>query len=754
MPGLRLLTYNTQMRSWGLEALAQGSIDPTTSVETRSKTIAKRIKASPHDYDIICLQEIFDEDAREIFTQELAPGTYPARVLKADTDTPGGYLAVGAGAALLAIPGAGLLAGAGLILAGVLTSKFEDSGLMLFSRLPFMTETVPSALAEMFQGAGLPVPATVPIVSFLGFDDSSGADRFAAKGVLYAQLNDNGRPIHLLCSHTQADSTKGVGENHAVRRKQLEQVRQLLEAFAGSPPYNDEVIFCGDLNIDGLHRSGTFSGEWTARFGTTGEHFTTDLHDVWVNEQCPGTRGNPLPITTCDPGPTAGDQRLDYFLRPPNAFSGRRITQHICVATEIAQSTNPNDATIYTSDHLPLRLDLHDEIDHQSAITAKVIAPTVDEPDVIVDDSLRPRQMHWYRIDEQGGYGIHLDYPGVGFEVYTASDLSHPVKPYSKTKESADGEGVPLTRFALPSAPFFIRVFTTDDEGADYRLSVHRYLGTSQADAIPISRGVPERGVAKYGAPHGLGGSSGLDDFDAVWFTVTLDGSHELPGPFEAELTAIEDQAFALMVAIENSSGSLVQIAEGSEGSDPVTVPFEVDRTVRGYLLARRRDPSFQATGFDIVLRSSQSYLYGNPAGPGQRALGQATLFCIDETDGTFGNEWGSDDLELAITAPGTNIFFANTSDMQFDDDSRRDVPIGTVRYVDVVDVVLTELDDTSGDDHAQTSIPGFTALAPGTGIVKRDPCSVLAQFPIDFESDDGNYQLTITVSQEPPTGP
>ena len=82
---LRVLTYNVQMRSWAMEVGAQGSLTPYTSVEERAKTIAKRILGSPQQYDVVCLQEVFDEDGRAILADALGDA-YPHRIEKSDAD--------------------------------------------------------------------------------------------------------------------------------------------------------------------------------------------------------------------------------------------------------------------------------------------------------------------------------------------------------------------------------------------------------------------------------------------------------------------------------------------------------------------------------------------------------------------------------------------------------------------------------------------------------------------------------------------
>ena len=49
---IRVLTYNVQMRSWAMEAGAQGSLTPYENVEDRAKLISKRVLGSEWDYDV------------------------------------------------------------------------------------------------------------------------------------------------------------------------------------------------------------------------------------------------------------------------------------------------------------------------------------------------------------------------------------------------------------------------------------------------------------------------------------------------------------------------------------------------------------------------------------------------------------------------------------------------------------------------------------------------------------------------------
>ncbi len=343
MGGVRVVTFNTWCRSWGMEAGAQEGI-PTSTVEDRAHLIAKRILDSPQQFDVVCLNEVFDEDAREILEDALPD-------LKAA----------------------------------------EDSGLMMFSRLPFDTMTVPPGFEGVFPGA-------FPVVTYAPYADNEGLDGFAAKGVVYAKLlGPGGDPLHLLMSHTQADSTSSIGEHRKTRAKQFKQVAELAHKMIGAPPFDEEVLFCGDLNVNGTRNAGGARPEWDMVFDTPGSFLTDELHDVWTHEQRAqdlNNPGKPLPIE--DPGMTTHLQRLDYMLRPPDDGSGRRLaTQHVAIDYELAQGTTDIP---YTSDHLPVRIDLHYRRDHNTAWTAEPIEKAQMAPDFNSPNTL---------LTERAGAAVH-----------------------------------------------------------------------------------------------------------------------------------------------------------------------------------------------------------------------------------------------------------------------------------------------------------------------------------------------------------
>jgi hypothetical protein len=587
---------------------------------------------------------------------------------------------------------------------------------------------------------------------------------------VYAAIQrHDGGVLHLLNSHTQADPTDNVGKNADTRRKQLDQVLGLIDQFASA---QEEVLFVGDLNIDGTHRPGGPRQEWKDRFATGGSRWHDEYIDAWFREQCPGDitfTGVPLPAHF-DRGATAGDQRLDYLIRSIPPFPGRLIAQHMAIPYEVAN--DPNGQAMYTSDHLPLSIDLHAMHPRGTPMLAEEIQfadpPPWPPPDPEVSGTLEFGQMEWFRIDREGAYGFRFEPDGpLAYEVYTADNLSVPHQPFSLLTD-AGGRGMPFgTRFALPSAPFYVRVFlTTRESGGSYRLIVHRFLGTSEADAIPLLRGNEQFFRPKEGAPHSLDvGSTPWDEHDTVWFVAPFDTRPDGSLTATSRITVASFSGMYHLLVVAEEPGQQRDLVAHEGGGDPVVGVHEYRRPATGFFLVQRRpEASFEPHVFSIRIDSDVTYLYARPsvvpgalAAPPSRATRPAELFCIDETDGTFGNEWGSDDIQVNVNSDGDHlVHIPHSDDLAFDDDSERELPqLDGVRYVGGADFELVELDDFSPVDRASVRLPSFAEIqaTPNLIVDPGNGSTLRAKFRIVFDEDDddGIYELSVDVSQEPP---
>jgi endonuclease/exonuclease/phosphatase family metal-dependent hydrolase len=157
--------------------------------ENRTRSIVGAIMAAD-DLDAICLQEVFDEDARAVLVSGLS-GRYPFQ-----------------------IPQSG----------GV--GWRDDSGLFFASRHPLVGQT--------FVPFDFPAPTT-------------GFDFLVTKGVLGVSLRPSPEE-GLLVLNTHLDA-----ELPTTRRRQLGQIRQLLDSAVGAldPGRRTAVLLGGDLNVDG-----------------------------------------------------------------------------------------------------------------------------------------------------------------------------------------------------------------------------------------------------------------------------------------------------------------------------------------------------------------------------------------------------------------------------------------------------------------------------------------------------------------------
>ena len=757
---LRVLTYNVQFRSWGMELGAQGSLTPYTSVEERAKQICERILTRPEPWDVLCFYEVFDEDGRDVLERKLRT-TYPHYVRKADADDRGaGVLEVLGG---IAITLGGAVWGLGLGLLGAVTllsSRWEDSGLMLFSKFPFKGIPIPDSLVQF---AGIPRGTTIPNVAYVPYEDAADNDTGAAKGVVYAELQlPDELTFHLMISHTQADPTKEIGKNAAIRKAQFATAMKLLDVQLNGNPAGKEILFCGDFNVQGMADANGARPEWKALMDTPGSPLTDVLQDAWTFEQCPGRPvlgSTPLP-DDCDPGETAHRQRLDYVMRT-KPFNGRMVAQHIKIAHDVAQRS-PTSPTMYTSDHLPLSIDLHEKKPFNTALTAEKLTFTVDNPEHTSSGTLRDGQMHWYRIDDPGGYGFAMVSGAIKvfYAVYSKSDLSQPYQPFVRDTTPATDKGPGVTRYALAEPPFFVRVWLRPNvSSATYRFYSRRFVGTGRNDAIPILRSWPVRGEARVGAFHSKDLPNTVsNEFDSVWFTARLDQTRPGVAGFTSTVTLsdIEGDLFGLLVYRDDGAGGLERVDERSAGDDPIVVTFDHERHGRLYILVRREEPDprpFLAKSFRLLLETNVCYLYSNGTERGGRAIGgDARLMCIDETDGFLGSEWGSDDIQINVDVNGQNAaHIPNSDDLEFDDDTRRDIVMPTVAYTNEVVFELVELDDLSVDDRASVKIPLLpAAVTAAKQVITQDGPNIRGAYEIRF--DDGRYELEITVSHEPPS--
>lgn len=172
---------------------------------------AHRLGQALGGYDVLVLGELFDDSARRVLLAALA-GEYPYRTTVLNPDH----------------------------------GMEQDGGVVIASRWPILFQD------ELY------------------YQGSSGADRLAAKGAMYARLQGPQGPLHVFGTHTQSaahslgdkalDGVLGVpvvsvlDTPRRIRERQFAQLREFVEAQA--VPLHETVILAGDMNVDFYSRGG------------------------------------------------------------------------------------------------------------------------------------------------------------------------------------------------------------------------------------------------------------------------------------------------------------------------------------------------------------------------------------------------------------------------------------------------------------------------------------------------------------------
>lgn len=508
---------------------------------TRADLIADEILAT--DQDVVVLNEVFDPDVRARFVDRLAvygPYTSYISTLRGPPQkqgTIGDFLRDMYAPWLVhlepfvdyeAVP--------------------ADSGLMVFSKLPFLPLTgtaIPddaSCADEVcwVEGDNAGSPINAGDYAFDVYDECQGADCWASKGVGIVKIDTPRVPTILAFTHMQADYPEKDEFHPEVRANQFQAIRDAIIGSVDAIELESAfVVLAGDLNVLGSQATwlpGAETQEWhdifdpaaapntaaglfacgngvasgpnvePCRFGVNGSAL---LSDPW------GFRHSSTDLGFTHVG---DDQRLDYLAH--SHASGRMCPQHMHIAWDLMADLDGGKA--WLSDHLPVRGDFALSGEHCSpSDDPNLFAPSQNahpltfgptncadgngpNPPCHQDEIVSPPQariamggnMQWFRIDQAGSYSIDVEPvvsgERVSFVVYHHTDLSRPIQPFDQEETEF---GVP---YSLPDPPYYIRTFAVDAAGVpdrtatrrSYTLSVHQHLCRDPLDACFLEPGL------------------------------------------------------------------------------------------------------------------------------------------------------------------------------------------------------------------------------------------------------------------------
>jgi endonuclease/exonuclease/phosphatase family metal-dependent hydrolase len=490
---IRLVSFNSHLLSpWFGMASSDAALTLPATTSAKAEAIAAALRVGT--FDVIALNEAWDEDdGKDILVSKLCP-TYPNYVRSIDADL-------------------------------VTEERPEDSGLMVFSKLPFAA--LPNSdFAAVDSESSLGDDS--PDIAFTRFDSCTGIDCMASKGAMMVRLAhpSSGRILNLVATHFDAQETQArVGQMLQIRGKCdsgqtsdpnliTTSLGMSLAPDAGLCRWTNAewLAITGDLNIpgQGAVRANVHPGtagiagvlpEWESHIGTPAANASSTgwaLYDAWAETTSPGDIGLSH----------RGDQaRLDYILaarRTPSPLVPPTSAPDMCV--QRIWSPPELDGI---SDHQPVAADLNRMMPQCNPRLAYNIQPTdVSFPNVPKGSKPLTRSigsqgsMQWFRFALPGTYIIALEAPasaGLTFETFTPDNLSVPASgarvPGGGTVLSCTGgvtgspmcKSLPGTKIVAPRGPFFIRVFATNRAfSGPYNITIYKSMCAAPDDACVL----------------------------------------------------------------------------------------------------------------------------------------------------------------------------------------------------------------------------------------------------------------------------
>ena len=728
---VRVATFNAYLLSPFFKCFNPNFLDCLVQIngetEAWANHLADTILADPDRFDIIAIDEAWDEDAKSILVRRLRP-FFPNFVRKIDAD-----LIQVRGQALQDILTGQPQAVVDAVFGGAPIGKIngEDSGLMLFANAKFAFEPLPNDGFRWGAASGQSLEASTAEVAFTLFEDCASPDCFSAKGAALVRLKDRrtGRIWNVVLTHMQADYPAD-NEFHATeRRGQFAQIEKLVRTTLDpleTREQGERLIVMGDLNVAPLT---TGQAEWAENFDTAGSFFTRPLYDAWARTTSPDDRGETNQNDR---------ERLDYVLSFPEPYREGDLEGPVCVQ----HMTIPTDFQDLESDHLMVYADLNIGSFHCSPQLAMQVAldpqprPGLPPQEFTFIDTengedvtriRRPGQMQWYHVrkGEAGTYLLGLSNADLRMDVYAPDDLTTPISPYNKTTAAvvlAD-RSLFIDTYVLPRE-FYVRVSgKTRTTTGDYGLMIKRNTGSSKAEACILQPGQGQEATLTNAAnPFGLQ--------NEAWFAFDVTGTSDSGIDQTITLTAdgLPDGNFkATLEDFVNTSG-IPAPAAAEDGARRIFAG-QMGEGSSGFLVIRQAAP----TAADVKVRAHLD--------TSLRLVDVLNLICIDETN----PEFGSDDIFSEFHVDGIIRRAPPSGEVEFDCDDSSDekgwagaVGKPTLTFVDQVEVKVMEEDDASADD------PSRLQALP---VLKPDEMTWDGRKnPLWWKFEDGEYRFSFVL--------
>lgn len=713
---LRVLTWN----SFNLPTIAGEMGQINLDEEERGKEVARRMKESP--YDVIALNEVFDETVRAALLDEVKDG-------------PGGFRFI-----VEKLDGSGL----------------EDSGLLLLSRLEpirFKAEAPlpPSPIQSMAPSRRC---ADQPVYWYTGPDTGStpswrsnnggeclvafhdyiactydavfGAECQSSKGVGYVRLRQrNGLPLDVFWTHMQADA----GNFPKARRQQFAELTKMIRFW--SPRGERDTVLMGDLNVNGADILGA---EYlrTVAFGSGSTLGGLGFRDLW-----PWLFGAPkkdlgLTYTNRNDHVTGkAEQRLDYVLWRDQ--KGRKAhPQHPKVERKF-DVIRPGGSTIDLSDHFGVGVEV------RQAAEGPLHNPEPAAPTHAVKLSSLPKGVFAEKIDVAGGcqwlslepgtYTVNtLETEPLRISAWFEDDISEEIEFFRGDSELHSKRKNDEAQIAS-ERPFLLKVcWAQASRNGTFTIVVGPNTGADPLHPVVLSLNRYAKG--KYGSQYGE------NPTNLFWAVV------QVPPTFSRE-------PHAMRVALQPAANTNVRFGRAAVGSENPTITWVtgmmasssgIDAVLGNWggpaplemhVVMERQPPADPAQGFSFEIRAVTDH----------QEVELGVLECKEQEDST-----GDDRVRLTYSADGVDKKIIDLGAFDEGQDTnlsqRSDIGRKWVRgnvRITIYDQDGEDLKDdpTSGDalDNLGTDV-----IDPLTGTVPKDP--QMESGKLRFTQDDANYEL------------
>ena len=624
-------------------------------IPKRAAKLAAQVISS--GYDIIAFSEVFPSDVQERLAR-LLRNTYPYYVQHVDGK--GEHTEVDEDDVLEG--GRPLSPDYCITVVSTLTGwdNCQDSGLMIFSKFPFVELPRPSKF-RVDDGNLIAYSDGVEWmdVAFREFSycTNNATDCYANKGAVLVRVQhpDSGRIYNIVATHLQT----GGGLNVRVREHQFKQIQELLEqTLTADQIKNENIIVMGDFNTNGTIDESD-RREWQNRFGpitwySRNAFFYNVLRDTWEFEtQDPDlvpTEKRDRGTTSSVQGPAKSQKRVDYILRnfAVNPFTNKPMCyQHITIAHNLGYGEPTSERGLgtggsqYLSDHYGLNADINLDAPYCNSRDALAIETAHFDRRISTltfeGDEFRityPGSMQWFYIKDRGTYSFALynedgtpareDRDHVRFRVYQSTNMSIPlVSERGETSLFLDAhkkthEG---RKYHIAEGPFYLKIFHSDpDQTGRYKLVIHKHQCITKEDACVLYPNLAEPAV--YELPISAVGWTGT-----MWFQIDTDAPFSGAAqtlsfyvkPIPATGSPAPGAADGYDVSLFSGDGASL-IERFPIGSNRIVRSNVADNDAKMYLVARPRSHA-TPTRFQVGWNTNLTVLHTLRSGGGNWEL-------------------------------------------------------------------------------------------------------------------------------------